>query len=167
MTLFDFDHPPDRRYSASMKWRRYAGRDIIPMWVADMDFKAPPPVLDALQRSLAHGVMGYAEPTASLTEAVAAYLAQRHAWSIEADWVVWVPGLVSGLNIACRTVGKPGDAVATATPVYPPFLSAPVLSDRRLIRVPLRLVEGKWCWDEDGLQAALKAPVRQSRLRRR
>jgi cystathionine beta-lyase len=117
-----FDTPIDRRGSDSFKWGKYAGRDILPLWVADMDFAAPPAVLAALHRRIEHGVFGYGGPWPSLTESVLAHLQGEYGWSIEPEWLVWLPGLVTGLNVACRAVDG---EVLTATPIYPPFLSAP------------------------------------------
>ncbi len=151
---FDFDTTPDRRDTASLKWEKYVGRDVIPLWVADMDFPSPAPVCSALQDRIAHGVMGYTLPPASLSAAVQDYLAKHFAWEIEPDWLVWLPGLVTGLNVACRAVGMPGDEVITAIPVYPPFLTAPRYADRKLVQVPLRLDQGHWRWDFDALEAA-------------
>ncbi len=149
-----FDQAIDRRPTESIKWGKYAGRDILPLWVADMDFAAPPAVVDALQQRIAHGVFGYGHPLQSLNQAVIDHLQGEYAWTIAADWLVWLPGLVSGLNIACRTVSG---AVLTATPIYPPFLSAPRLSDRRLQQAPLKCVEGFWQWDKNALNEALTA----------
>ncbi|MBI3523156.1 MAG: putative C-S lyase [Betaproteobacteria bacterium] len=151
----DFDTIIDRRGADSIKWNKYAGRDVIPLWVADMDFAAPPAVLEALQKRVDHGVFGYGEPWPSLVEAVQTHLAEEYSWQIEADWLVWLPGLVTGLNIACRAVGKPNDAVFTFTPVYPPFFSAPQFSQRRAVVAPLTLVDGRWQWDEAAVEAAL------------
>ena len=152
-----FDAAPDRRGSDSVKWERYAGRDVLPLWVADMDFAAPPPVLAALQRRLAHGVLGYPQPWPSLTEAVIGHLVGEYGWPVQAEWLVWLPGLVTGLNVACRAVE--GD-VATATPVYPPFLSAPRLSGKALATVDLVQVDGHWQWDLAALEAALTPTTR-------
>ncbi|MBI4755983.1 MAG: aminotransferase class I/II-fold pyridoxal phosphate-dependent enzyme [Betaproteobacteria bacterium] len=151
---FDFESPPDRSASDSIKWRRFAGRDVVPMWVADMDFMAPPPVLEALRRRIDHGVFGYAEPWPSLVEAVVEGVARDHGWRIDPDWLVWLPGVVSGFNIACRAVGRPGEAVLTATPVYPPFLCAPGNSDRVLRSVALVCRDDRWQWDWEALEAA-------------
>ncbi|MDJ0884405.1 MAG: PatB family C-S lyase [Desulfobacterales bacterium] len=151
---FDFATTPDRRHTASLKWDKYAGRDIIPLWVADMDFTSPEPVQKALHARVDHGVMGYTLPPDSLVEAVQAYLQRHFAWTIEPDWLVWLPGLVTGLNVACRAVGSPGDDVITATPVYPPFLTAPSHSGRRLVRVPMVADRDRWQWDFDRLEAA-------------
>lgn len=142
----------------SMRWARYAGRDIIPLWVADMDFPAPPAVIEALQQRVACGLFGYGQPRQSLVEAVIEHCAREYAWPIQAEWLVWLPGLVSGLHLACRAVGAPGDGVLTATPVYPPFLSAPAASARRLLGVPLRQDgNGCWRWDFPASEALMPA----------
>ncbi|MBS1197024.1 MAG: Aminotransferase, class [Proteobacteria bacterium] len=142
--MSEFDRVIDRRGGDSLKWNRYAGRDVLPLWVADMDFAAPPAVLQAIQARVAHGVFGYSEPWPSLTESVLAHLENSYDWKIEAQWLVWLPGLVPGLNVACRTID--GD-VLTATPVYPPFLTAPGNMGRKLRRVDLVEREGVWQWD--------------------
>jgi cystathionine beta-lyase len=147
-----FDTPIDRRGSDSIKWGKYAGRDVLPLWVADMDFAAPPPVIDALQQRIAHGVFGYGHPWPTLTESVLAHLECIYGWRIESEWIVWLPGLVTGLNVACRAVD--GD-VLTATPIYPPFLSAPRFSGRALHRVELACSDGRWQWDKTALEMAL------------
>ncbi len=152
-----FDHPIDRRNSDSIKWGKYAGRDVLPLWVADMDFAAPPAVVATLSERIGHGVFGYGHPWPSLTESVLAHLASEYSWTIEAEWIVWLPGLVTGLNVACRAVD--GD-VLTATPIYPPFLSAPRFSGRELHRVELACRDGQWQWDMPAMQAACPAPTR-------
>jgi len=152
--LSRFDTPVDRAHSDSIKWGKYAGRDILPLWVADMDFVAPPAVLAALEKRLAHGVFGYGHPWPSLTESVLAHLESEYQWRIDPEWIVWLPGLVSGLNIACRAVE--GD-VLTAAPIYPPFLSAPRFSGRTLHRVELACADGRWQWDHAALAAACTA----------
>lgn len=157
---FDFDRQPDRSSVPGEKWGRYAGRDVLPLWVADMDFTAPPPVLDALRARLDHGVFGYTDAGPTLAEAVVEGLARDHDWRIEADWLVWLPGVVTGFNLACRVVGEPGDGVFTATPIYPPFLSAPENSGRRLVTCPLAERDGRWEWDRVAVEAALDARTR-------
>ena len=157
MSHLDFDRVVDRRGSDSIKWSKYAGRDVIPLWVADMDFAAPPAVLDALHRRVEHGVLGYAAPMPSLVEATLAYLDTNYGWKVEPEWLVWLSGVVSGLNLACRVVDG---GVITATPVYPPFLSAPKLSGRELTSVPLKLTDDGWRMDLDAMQAALKPDTR-------
>lgn len=153
MPLTDFEQVPDRRNTDSIKWSKYAGRDVLPLWVADMDFPAPPAVLTALQQRVAHGVFGYGAPSPALTESVLAHLASEYDWRVDAEWLVWLPGLVTGLNVACRMV-KGG--VLTTTPIYPPFLSAPHFSERPLLKVPLVLEGERWQMDWEALEAACK-----------
>lgn len=153
----DFEALVDRRDSGSVKWDRYAGTDILPMWVADMDFPAPPAVLTALRRHLDHGVLGYTHPRPTLVDAVVGHLEREYRWAVDPDWIVWLPGLVTGLNVACRAVDG---AVATATPVYPPFLSAPRLMGRALTTVPLLCRDRRWQWDWPALDAALGGQTR-------
>lgn len=153
---FNFDTPVERNGTDSEKWAKYNGRDILPLWVADMDFAAPPAIIDALQSRIAHGVFGYNQPTLSQTQAVVDYLARQFDYTIDPSWIVWLPGLVSGLNIACRAAGAASDAVFTATPIYPPFLSAPKNAGRPLVSVPLVQEKNRWVWDFDAVDAALK-----------
>lgn len=152
MIEFDFDTPILRQGTASLKWERYRGRDIIPLWVADMDFRSPPPVIEALQKRLDHGVFGYTIPPDSLVEVVVERLRENYAWEVAPTAIVWLPGLVSALNLACRSVGDAGDEIMTLTPVYPPFLSAPGLSGKKLSSVHLVQDEGQqWGIDMDQL----------------
>lgn len=144
----------------SLRWHRHAGRDIVPLWIADTDFPAPPAVVDALRQRIDSGLFGYGQPMPSQVEAVVAHCAETYAWSIEPEWLVWLPGLVPALHVACRTVGAAGDGVVAATPVYPPFLDAPVKSSRQLLTVPLQRearAEGRWCWDFEATAAAMRA----------
>ncbi len=157
---FDFDTPIDRRGTDSSKWGKYAGRDVLPMWVADMDFAAPPAVIEALHRRAGHGVFGYGDPPQTLAEAVVEALARDHAWRIEPGWLVWLPGLVTGLNVACRAVGESGDGVFTATPIYPPFLSAPRLSRREVVTAPLQRRGARWEWDFARVEEAITPHTR-------
>lgn len=149
--LFHFDSTPDRRASDSMKWGRY-GADVLPLWVADMDFAAPPPVIAALQARLDHGVFGYGLETEALDAAAVDYVQRRYGWRIEADWLVWLPGLVSGLNVVCKAVEG---GVFTATPVYPPFMSAPANEHRTLTTVGLLDGEAGWRWNFAAADQAL------------
>ena len=167
MSTFDFDMPIDRTrvpHDDSMKWGRYAGRDILPMWVADMDFAAPSVVTEVLQARVTHGVLGYPRVTHDVRDAVLLHLARDLHWSVDPDWLVWLPGLVTGLNVACRAVGEPGDGVVTATPIYPPFMSAPRLSDRQLQTVPLVHEGGGWAWDLEALDALGRNDSARTRL---
>ena len=130
----------ERLDSDSSKWRMYAP-DVIPLWVADMDFKTPPPILDALHERVDHGVFGYGGLSSRLAEVFCEHLDQTYAWPVSPADIVFLPGLVSGLNVVTRAVGKPGSSVMSFEPVYPPFLSAPGNQDRRLQSVKLHYHE--------------------------
>jgi cysteine-S-conjugate beta-lyase len=153
--MFDFDLLMDRSETDSAKWQKYRGRDIIPMWVADMDFPSPPPVIEALHRRISHGIFGYGTPRPALAETIVRYLNKAFQWPIDPRWIVWLPGLVSGLNVTCRSVGEPGDGVLTTIPVYPPFLSAPRNAGRNLITSPMVSSNNRWVLDFDDLKARL------------
>lgn len=152
---FDFDHPPDRHGTDSQKWQKYAGRDVLPLWVADMDFKSPPAIIEALHRRVDHGLFGYARPVGSTTDAIVSAMEARYGWKIEPAWIVWLPGLVVGLNVTAQAFAEPGDEVLTLAPVYPPFMTAPKNSARRSITVPWVLAHGAWTIDWDQLEAAV------------
>lgn len=152
---FNFDTPIDRAHSDSQKWQKYAGKDILPLWVADMDFAAPPAVLEALQARVAHGVLGYSKPLPALAEATVAYCARRYGWVVDPSWFVWLPGLVTGLNVAARAIGEEGDEILCATPVYPPFMSSPVNQRRRTVAVPMVKNGARWEMDFAALERAI------------
>ena len=155
MSEYTFDTIIDRRNTASLKWDIYKDRDILPLWVADMDFQAPPAVIDALRQQVTHGIFGYTHIPEELPQIIKQRLAENYGWQIAASWLVWLPGLVSGLNIACRAVGNAGDQVVTTVPIYPPFLTAPAFSDRNLITVPLVDDATQWIFDLDHLEKAI------------
>lgn len=157
---FDFDTPIDRRGTDSAKWDKYKGRDIIPLWVADMDFKSPPAVRQALHARIDHGVFGYTLPPAELNDVVVAMLNDQYGWKIETRWIVWLPGLVTAFNAACRAVGEAGDDVMTTVPVYHPFLSAPANFKRRLIKVPLREEQQRWYFNFDRIEDSVTPRTR-------
>lgn len=158
---FDFDTPIDRAASDSRKWRKYAGRDVLPLWIADTDFAAPPAVTAALHRRTDHGVFGYAGPLPSLVETTVEYCARHYGWKIEPGWIVWIPGLVTGLNLAARAIGEPGDAILTATPIYPPFISAPGNQGREVTAVPLAVrADGKYEFDWAAMERAVTPRTR-------
>ena len=155
-----FDALIDRRDTDSFKWDRYGDRDVIPLWVADMDFRSPPCVAEALHRRVEHGVFGYTRTPPELVQCVLDMLQREYDWSAHPEWLVWLPGLVTGLNVACRAGAGKGDAILTATPVYPPFLSAPELAGCALSAVPLAMDGARWVMDFDALRAAMTPATR-------
>jgi cysteine-S-conjugate beta-lyase len=152
---FDFDTPVERRDTASVKWNKYGSRDIIPMWVADMDYACAPAVVEALRKRINHPIYGYSEPTPRLLDATIDHLKSEYGWKVERDWIVWLPGLVVGLNVACRAFGREGAEVLTAVPIYPPFLSAPQNAGRIAVRVQMIESNGIWRWDVAALERAI------------
>lgn len=125
-----------------------------------MDFRSPPAVIEALHQRVSHGIFGYTLPPEELGKAVCDSLDKEFGWPVEPEWIVWIPGLVTGLNIACRAVGRDGDDILTMTPVYPPFLSAPRHSHRNAATVPLVIKKGRWTFDFCALEKALTPRTR-------
>lgn len=151
-----FDTIVDRTGTHSMKWEKYEGTDILPMWVADMDFKAPPPVLAALKQVIDHGVLGYTRVPGSLNQIVVKRLKTLYQWEIEPDWLVWIPGVVSGLNVVCRAFGNKDQTIVTTTPIYPPFLSVSDHCGKPLTTLPMIQKSGRTTLDFEALENAFK-----------
>lgn len=120
---FTFDNPPDRRGTDSIKWTMF-DEDVLPMWVADMDFAAPPAVIEALHARVAQGHFGYALDVPGLREVIVARMADRYGWTIDPKTITFFPGVVSALYACARISGQVGDGVLVQTPVYGPFFSA-------------------------------------------
>ncbi len=154
----DFDRIIDRHHTGSEKWERYAGRDVLPMWVADMDFASPPCVLEALHRRVDHGVFGYTQPPQSAVDAIVTHLLERYHWRVDPEWLVFTPGVNRAMNLVCRAIGERGDAIVVPTPVYPPFFGAVANSQRRLIDVPLARRAGER-WEFDFVALADRTPA--------
>lgn len=130
------------------------------MWVADMDFVSPPEVIEALQHRVQHGVFGYTIPPESTVETAIAYLQEQHGAKVSAEHILWFPGLVPALNVACRAFATAGEEVLTCTPVYPPFLSAPEYAGVGLCTVGLVENGGVWDIDFDALEKAVSPQTR-------
>ena len=152
---YDFDAVIDRAATASTKWVRY-GPDVLPFWVADMDFKAPPGLLAAVEERVRHGILGYTDPPPALEDAFIDWLADRFGWSVPRDWLVWLPGVVPGLNLAGRTIGDPGQSILVPVPVYYPFLSVPGNAGKQAIFLDLVRDNGRWVMDMDRLETAVR-----------
>ena len=146
----EFDRFINRRGTWSSKWDKYAGSDVLPFWVADMDFAMPRFVQDAVRRRLDHEILGYTRTPATLVEAFQAWLVRHFDWSVPAEWLVWLPGVVTGFNLAARATAEPGGSVVIPTPVYYPFLDVPRNSGQQAIHVPL--VRDRERWVSEGLQ---------------
>lgn len=156
---FNFEQVIDRRHGDSQKWNKYSGRDVLPMWVADMDFATPPAIQKALAQRIQSSCIGYAKPGESLISATLDYLQQQYAWTIQPEWLLWLPGLVPGINLSCRAVA--GD-VLSAVPIYPPFLSAPGFAGKKLVRSELHIDQGRWCFDFVGMEEAMHKALKEN-----
>lgn len=156
---FDFDERIDRRSSWSSKWTKYA-RDVLPFWVADMDFSAPESIVEALRRRVEHGVYGYTNTPDTVIDACLDWLQREFSWAIDREWLVWLPGVVPAFNMACRVAGGPGDEVMMPVPVYHPFLAAPRHGERHAVMVELLDTRSGWCMDFEAMEAAVTPRTR-------
>lgn len=139
---YDFDTVIDRHRTNSVKWDFcnccFGVDDILPMWVADMDFKAPPAVVAAIEEAARHGIYGYSALPEGYFEAVVAWIAKRYNWTIRKEWLSYTPGVITGLNVAIQTFTRPGDKVVLQSPVYPPFFKSIENNGRRVLDNRLR-----------------------------
>jgi len=156
----DFDRIHDRRNSDSLKWSDSSGKNAIPMWVADMDFAAPECVTQALRERLGKDVFGYAIATKDVRQAAVDWAESHYGWRIDPEWIVWLPGLVPGIHLACRTLLNSEDEVLTPVPVYPPFLTGPRAEGRALRTVRLQQENDRWVLDADELRRAIHPQTR-------
>lgn len=157
---YDFVSCPDRSGTGSLKWQKYAGGEVLPFWVADMDFRSAPEVLEALLARTRHGVFGYTLPPAETVDAVVDYLRRDHGLAVDPEWLVWLPGLVPALNTAARAYAERDESVMTCVPVYPPFLTAPGNQGRRCLQVPLTVADGRYTFDFEAMEAAVRPDTR-------
>ncbi len=133
----DFDLPIDRRHSDSHKWNKY-GPDVLPLWIADMDFASPPCVLEALHERVNHGVFGLpVHPPEELSGIIIDMMAERYHWQIKQEEIIYLSATHDSFKLACRLVGEPGDGVLMQTPLYPPLLVAPGKGGRQCQTAPL------------------------------
>lgn len=146
----DFHQIWDRTQSRSVKWDRYRGRDILPLWVADMDFPAPEAVVSALRERMEHPIFGYTFPPDDLANVVADHLSASFDWQVDPEAIVWLPGVVPGLHVAARMVA--GD-VMVPTPVYPPFFKVAQAAGKKEIPLPCHVKGGRLLPDFERLKA--------------
>lgn len=144
---YNFDEKIDRYTGLSRKWLKYPDKDVIPLWIADMDFKTAPEIMDAMQQALNHGVFGYDSLQRVVTENLIEYFKANYNWQTNVQEYLFTPGLVAGINLACRALTAPDESILTATPIYPPFMSAPKYANRNLVTLPLIQQDDNWAWD--------------------
>ncbi len=156
MNATNFDRVIDRRGTDSLKWGMY-GRETLPLWVADMDFPAPPAVLTALQERLNHPVFGYATHEPELLEMICAWVARRHGWQIMPEQVLLMPGVVTGINWVARSFGEKESGLIIQTPVYPPFFQTAINAQLKLSEAPLVETSAGYQIDFDDFEQRIRA----------
>ena len=155
----DFDQIIDRRCSDCTKWSKYG--DALPLWVADMDFLAPEPVLRALQERVEHGIFGYGQEPPELRSIMVEHLSQQYGWEVSPETLIFLPGVQRAFNLAARAMTLPGDGLMLQTPVYFPFLRVPgshhlVMNQMELTRRP----DGQYEVDFDLFEATITGRTR-------
>jgi len=162
--IFHFDEIVDRKQSQAIKWdvreKLFGSADVIPLWVADMDFPAPPAVRDALIKRAEHGIYGYTSRSVAAQEAIIAWWQRRHHWAIRREWMLQVPGVVPALSMLVATLTQPGDAVLIQPPVYPPFFEVIERNGRTVVESPLVLEDGRYRIDFADLEEKLAGGVK-------
>lgn len=164
MTTFNFDQEVKRKSTNCKKWdsvQEVFGSEVLPFWIADMDFTAPPAVVEALVQAAQHGVYGYPRLKESFYSSICNWVGQRHNWEINPEWLVLAPGVVTSISAAILTLTQPGDEIIIQTPVYPPFFHVITDNDRRVVENPLRRrSDGYYEMDFDDLEAKLTSKVK-------
>jgi cystathionine beta-lyase len=158
---YDFDRVIDRSNATSAKWEKYHGRDILPMWVADTDFAVLPEIQQAMQQRAEHPVFGYGHTPGHLTEVLVERMRRLYDWEIDPDWLVFLPGIVGALYLACRATGKAGDEVYRPQIIYPPFIKAPQMNAQTSQPIPMCMHDQRMIIDLDWLE---QQPARPGQL---
>ena len=162
--MYDFDSIIPRRGTSSIKWDARPPFEadtegVIPLWVADMDFKAAPFIIEALHRRVEHGVFGYVCVPDSYYEAVCRWFSGRHGWNVEKDWIIYTTGVVPALSAAVKALSRPGEKVILQSPVYNCFFSSVRNNGCEILDVPLLYHDGTYSYDFDGLERACADPA--------
>jgi cysteine-S-conjugate beta-lyase len=153
---YNFDEIINRKNTDSFKWDFFNDQeDTISMPVADMDFRSPEPILQALRDVTEHGVFGYSIVPEELKNVLQERLERLYGWKTEKDWQVWIPGLVPAITATCRAIGEIGDGVLTSIPVYHPFHLAPGYVGKKLQTFPIIEVDNRWTFDFEALENAI------------
>jgi cystathionine beta-lyase len=153
---YDFDKITDRTGTSCVKWdyveKWFKNTDLLPMWVADMDFKTPDFIVEAVKKRASHEIYGYTIRPESYYTSMISWIGDLHGWTIEKDWIIFSPGIVPAVNMAVMAYTKPGDKVIVQPPVYFPFFSAVRDNGRQLVYNPLTLENGRYSMDFDDLE---------------
>ncbi|WP_201576466.1 MalY/PatB family protein [Psychrobacter sp. H8-1] len=150
---YNFDEIIDRRNTGSIKW--HYSDDTIPLWVADMDFKAAEPILNAVEQVAQHGILGYTKPTEALYESIIKWHGSRYDLSLDKDNILFSPGVVPSLALMMKVFTEVGDAVLVNDPIYTPFMTKAQQNNRTLVTSALKEVEGKYHLDLNDIEAKI------------
>lgn len=156
--IYDFDELIPRRCTGSVKWDG-DDSDVLPMWVADMDFRTAPAVVDALRRRVEHGIFGYTRVPDAYYDAVVGWFAHRHRWTMRREWIIYTSGVVPALSATIRALTSPGDKVLIQTPVYNCFFSSIRNNGCQAAELPLLHTDGVYKMDFDALERAASDPA--------
>ncbi len=156
--MTDFDKETERRGTNSYKWDKCPSPDVLPLWVADMDFETAPCIVDALRRRVEHGVFGYVHVPEAYYQAVMDWFARRHGWSMRREWILYTTGVVPAISAIVQALTKPGDGVLVQTPVYNCFFSSIRNSGCRVVDSPLLRKGDTYVMDYDDLRRKTAAP---------
>lgn len=154
---YDFDKTIDRRATNSYKWDS-APEGVLPMWVADMDFRTAPAIIDALQKRVAHGIFGYTRVPDAYYDAVTSWFSQRHGWDIDREWIIYTSGVVPAVSAVIKALTVPGDKVIVQTPVYNCFFSSIRNNGCEIVSNPLRRTADTYEMDFDALERCAADP---------
>lgn len=154
---YDFDKTIDRRATNSYKWDSAPG-GVLPMWVADMDFRTAPAIIDALQKRVAHGIFGYTRVPDAYYDAVTSWFSRRHGWDIDREWIIYTSGVVPAVSAVIKAMTVPGDKVIVQTPVYNCFFSSIRNNGCEIVSNPLRRTADTYEMDFDALERCAADP---------
>ena len=153
---YNFDELIDRRNTGAVKTdlckKMFGTDDLIPLWVADMDFRTPDFIIDAINNRCKHPILGYTVPDEEYFNSIIRWIDARHGWKLERSWLGFLPGIVPGLAFAVNALTQTGDQIIIQPPVYPPFIHVPSKNDRELIYNPLKVVDGRFEMDLEDLE---------------
>ncbi len=163
MSKYNFDEIINRKGTNSIKWdhleSRFGRDDLLPLWVADMDFKCPPAVIEAMKKVADHGIYGYVAPREDYFKAVTGWMKRRFDWNIEVDWIMFMAGIVPAIGLAVKTFTEPGDGVIVQQPVYFPFMSVTKELGRKVLNNSLVETEQGYAMDFEDLEEKAKDPT--------
>lgn len=158
--VFDFDTPTNRLETDSIRWDSFGGKEVLPLWVADMDFKSPPCVIEALNKRVQQGIYGYTHSPHQMNALIASYLQEQYQWQVDPDWIVILPSVVSGLYTAVQQLSNSDENILIPNPVYHHLRLACTSSNRPFQEMPLELKDDRWVLPSNRLSGLLNSKTK-------